>query len=142
MILGVHHPAIAVPSMDDALAFYCDGLGFEVGMNVELPSGFEPMSEAFGIENAGCKVCMVSKSGTSLEIFEFSASEPGDSDRPVNRIGITHFALESDDIENDYEHLVSLGVAFNAALFGAAPARFAYGRDPFGNVIELLEKGE
>ena len=140
MILGIHHPAIAVPDMRDALAFYRDGLGFEVGMNVELPSGFDEMSQAFGIADAGCKVCMLSKGGTSLELFEFNDSEAGDDARPVNKIGITHFALESDDIENDYEHLASLGVEFNAALFGAAPSRFAYGRDPFGNVIELLEK--
>ena len=45
----------------------------------------------------------------------------------------------SDDIAVDYEHLAKNGVAFNAPLFGAAPSRFAYGRDPFGNVIELLE---
>ncbi len=28
---------------------------------------------------------------------------------------------------------------FNADPFGESPSRFAYGRDPFGNVIELLE---
>ena len=53
--------------------------------------------------------------------------------------GITHFALASDDIAEDYEYLAKNGVAFNAPLFGGAPSRFAYGRDPFGNVIELLE---
>ncbi len=35
--------------------------------------------------------------------------------------------------------LAGKGVVFNAPLPGAAPSRFAYGRDPFGNVIELLE---
>jgi hypothetical protein len=35
--------------------------------------------------------------------------------------------------------LEEAGVVFNAPLFGASPSRFAYGRDPFGNVIELLE---
>jgi hypothetical protein len=34
----------------------------------------------------------------------------------------------------DYDHLAANGVSFHAPLFGAAPARFAYGRDPFGNV--------
>ena len=57
----------------------------------------------------------------------------------VTRAGITHFALCSDDPEGDYAHLETNGVVFNSPLFGAAPSRFAYGRDPFGNVIELLE---
>ena len=57
----------------------------------------------------------------------------------MNRQGITHFALATDDYQKDYDHLAANGVAFNAPPFGAAPQRFAYGRDPFGNVIELLE---
>ena len=32
MILGLHHAAIAVPSIEDALAFYSEVLGFEVVM--------------------------------------------------------------------------------------------------------------
>lgn len=31
------------------------------------------------------------------------------------------------------------GVCFNSELVGGSPSRFAYGRDPFGKVIELLE---
>jgi catechol 2,3-dioxygenase-like lactoylglutathione lyase family enzyme len=82
---------------------------------------------------------MIKKGNSCIELFEFNSEEAGDPKRPVNRIGITHFALASDDIEEDYEHLAANGVAFNTPLFGGAPARFAYGRDPFGNVIELLE---
>lgn len=139
MILGVHHPAIAVPDIDAALAFYCGVVGFEVVMEADLPSGIEAMNEAFGIADAGCKVRMLKKGGSQLEVFEFSNQQQGDEQRPVNKTGITHFALVSDDIASDYDHLQENGVVFNAALFGAAPSRFAYGRDPFGNVIELLE---
>jgi catechol 2,3-dioxygenase-like lactoylglutathione lyase family enzyme len=139
MILGVHHPALAVPSMQQALDFYCGVLGFEAVMEADLPSGVEPLSVAFGVADAGCKVRMVRKGGTCIELFEFNQAEAGDPKRPVNRSGITHFALASDDIEADFAHLSDKGVVFHSPLFGAAPMRFAYGRDPFGNVIELLE---
>ena len=139
MILGVHHPALAVPDMQKALDFYCDVLGFEPVMEAEIPSGVEVMNDALGVPDAGCKVRMVRKGNSCIELFEFSDSTGGTPDRLVNRQGITHFALASDDIEKDYEHLVSHGVAFNTPPFGASPSRFAYGRDPFGNVIELLE---
>ena len=139
MILGVHHPALAVPSIQKALDFYCGVLGFEEVMKAELPSGIPPIDKAFGVPDAGCKVRMIKKGNSCIELFEFNSGEAGDPKRPVTLEGITHFALASDDIAVDYERLAANGVSFNAPLFGAAPARFAYGRDPFGNVIELLE---
>ena len=139
MILGVHHPALAVPDMQKALDFYCGVIGFELCMEADIPSGVAPMNDAFGVPDAGCKVRMVRKGNSCLELFEFAAGKPGDPERPVDLQGITHFALAADDFQADYDHLAANGVKFNAPPFGASPSRFAYGRDPFGNVIELLE---
>ena len=139
MILGLHHAAIAVPDIEAAVRFYGDVLGFEVVDRVTLPDGIAPLARAFGLDDAGCEVRMLRKGNSFLELFEFAASLPNESDRPVNRMGITHIALASDDAEADYARLGEAGVVFNAPLFGAAPNRFAYGRDPFDNVIELLE---
>ena len=36
MILGIHHAALAVPNLEEALAFYCGVIGFEVVMGLEL----------------------------------------------------------------------------------------------------------
>ncbi len=54
MILGVHHPALSVPNLEAALAFYCGKLGFEAVMNAEIPSGIPPLNDAFGLADAGC----------------------------------------------------------------------------------------
>ncbi|MGH7286443.1 MAG: VOC family protein [Myxococcota bacterium] len=97
MILGVHHPALAVPDLEQALGFYCGVLGFRIVMEAEIPSGVEPLDRAMGV------------------------------------------ALASDDYARDYEYLAKHGVAFHSPPMGAAPVRWAYGRDPFGNVIEPLE---
>jgi len=139
MILGVHHAAIAVRDLEAGLQFYGGVLGFEVCSEAKLPPGFAPLAKALGLEDAACTVRMLRKGNSFLELFEFDASLPAETDRPVNRIGITHIALSSDDADVDYARLEEAGVVFNAPLFGAAPSRFAYGRDPFGNVIELLE---
>jgi catechol 2,3-dioxygenase-like lactoylglutathione lyase family enzyme len=139
MILGLHHAALAVPDIEAALAFYCDFLGFEVVMEAELPAGIDVMSDALGIEDSSFKVRMIKKGNSCIELFEFGTSQEGEAQRPANRIGITHIALASNEIAGDYDNLAANGVVFNAALLGAAPGRFAYGRDPFGNVIELLE---
>ena len=142
MILGVHHPALAVPDMQKALDFYCGVLGFEVAMEAEIPSGIPPMDEAFGVPDAGCKVRIIKKGNSAIELFEFNAAEAGETDRPVHRNGITHIALATNDYQADYDHLAGSGVAFNTPPMGESPARWAYGRDPFGNVIELLEHAE
>jgi len=139
MILGLHHAALAVPELQRALDFYCGVVGFRVVMEAELPPGYAPMNAAFGVANAACKVRMIRKGNSCIELFEFADARAGDAKRPVNQLGITHFALVTDDYQKDYDHLAANGVVFNAAPFGAAPQRFAYGRDSFGNVIELLE---
>ena len=137
MIKGIHHTALAVPDIDDALAFYCGVLGFEVGMNVDLPDGL--LEEPFGIDRAACRVRMIHKGGTAIELFEFGHSEPGEAKRPVNRVGITHIALASDDVPADVVTLEAAGVVFNSAVQGESPDQWCYGRDPFGNVIEVIE---
>lgn len=138
MILGLHHAALSVPDMQRALDFYCGVLGFEVVMEAELPEGL--MERPFGLSRADCKVRMIRKGNSCIELFEFGApAGPGDGGRPVSRHGIAHIALASDDVPGDYQRLCEAGVAFNTEPQGEAPMRWCYGRDPFGNAIELLE---
>lgn len=140
MITGLHHAALAVPDIDSALEFYCGVLGFELEMDVNLPGGF--MEKPFAIEKAGCKVRMVRKGGTRIEIFEFDDAETGTTNRPVNRTGITHIALGSDDVPTDVATLTTAGIVFNTEVQGTSPDQWCYGRDPFGNVIEVIEVSE
>ena len=137
MIRGVHHPALSVPDIEKALAFYCGVLGFETVMNVDLPAGL--MEVPFDIDHAECKVRMISKGNTCIELFEFANAPAGDAKRPVNQHGIAHIALASDDVPADYEHLREAGIQFNTPPQGESPQQWCYGRDPFGNTIELLE---
>ncbi|MBW2397369.1 MAG: VOC family protein [Deltaproteobacteria bacterium] len=97
MILGVHHPALAVPDIEAALRFYCEVLGFEIVMDAEIPSGIAPLNDAFGVEDAGCKVRMFRKGNSCIELFEFNSSADGQINRPVNQAGITHICLATDD---------------------------------------------
>ncbi len=140
MILGVHHSAISVPDIAKAKEFYCDALGFEPVMEAELPSGLKMMDDAMGLEDSSCKLAMLKKGNSCIELFEFNSPDTPEADveRPVNKHGITHICLVADDYQADYEHLEKAGVAFYSPM-GAAPGRWAYGRDPFGNVVELIE---
>ena len=140
MILGIDHAALAVKDMSLALAFYCDLIGFEMVMEADIPPGIDGMNQAMDIDDASFKVCMIQMGSSRIELFEFNQSIESEQKRPVNKLGISHIALCSDCIEEDFDLMALNGVDFNSQLFGTAPSRFAYGRDPFGNVIELLEK--
>jgi glyoxylase I family protein len=137
MIKGIHHTALAVPNLDEAIAFYCGVLGFQVGMQADIPDGL--LEEPFDIDRAGCRVRMIHKGETAIELFEFEHAEPGEARRPVNRVGITHIALASDDVPSDVARLEAAGVDFHSGVQGESPQQWCYGRDPFGNVIEVIE---
>ena len=58
----------------------------------------------------------------------------------MNDHGYTHFCLDVQDIEAEYQRLSSHGMVFNCEppdLGGAI--RATYGRDPDGNVIEIQQ---
>ena len=141
MILGVHHPALSVPDMQTALDFYCGVLGFETVMGAGWPSGIEPMDRAMALDDSSCKVAMIKKGNSCIELFEFTAdaTQAATPNRPVSKHGITHIALGVDDFGNEFDRLKAAGMPFNSEPNGEAPGRWVYGRDPFGNTIELLE---
>jgi hypothetical protein len=75
-----------------------------------------------------------------IELFEFGAGNPVEQspDRPVIDHGFTHLALAVTDLDAEYARLCAAGMRFHSAPVEVAPGiRTVYGRDPFGNVIEL-----
>lgn len=141
-IKGIHHLAISVPSLDEARAFYCDVLGFEIAE--EFDFGPDDESERVTrVKGAAADVMMLRAGNVHVEIFEYKneGTCPQASDRPVCDHGYTHFALEVEgDIDEVYEELELAGVRWHSRPVGNLDEegyRVTYGRDPFGNVIEI-----
>jgi catechol 2,3-dioxygenase-like lactoylglutathione lyase family enzyme len=141
-VKGIHHLALSVPDLDRARAFYCDLLGFEVAEAFEF--GPDAESEAVTrVPGAAARVLMIRAGNVHLELFEYTNQGVATQaeDRPVCDHGYTHFALEVDgDIDAVYETLAEAGVEWHAPLLGDLAVegyRVTYGRDPFGNVIEI-----
>lgn len=137
---GVHHVAMSVPSLLEAEEFYVGKLGFEVVDRVHFPPS-EEMDEVMALKNADCHMMMVKAGNLFIEIFEFHSPPPAEQDgRPVSDHGYTHLALEVDDIQAAYEYLADAGVRWHQPPSEAGEGyMMAYGRDPFGNVLELQE---
>jgi glyoxylase I family protein len=79
-----------------------------------------------------------------VEIFEFATPVPAPLDPApaVHRYGFTHIALDVSDIEAVHQRLRAAGMTFHCVPQSGYGVRTTYGRDPFGNLIELQEIDE
>lgn len=142
MIKGVDHIAISTPDTDRLIAFYRDHLGFEVTHGFEWEDGAEVSDRVLGLADTAARVTMLRLGTLNMEIFEFRhpAGKQAEPRRPVCDHGITHLCLQVDHIEEEYERLRTAGMEFHCPPQDIGDGRLStYGRDPDGNVVELLQ---
>lgn len=134
------HVGISVANLERSMAFYRDLLGMEVVEQVTFQG--EQYEAILGLKGARGRIAIL-KSGTlAVELFEFiePIPKPAEFARPVSDHGITHLAIEVDDIAALYTRLKSAGVRFHCPpLHFAACATATYARDPDGNVVEMMQ---
>lgn len=140
MIAALHHTALSVPDLDQALAFYCGVLGFELELRTRWRRA-EAIDTVIGLPGSAGQIAMIRLGEARLELFEYQAPTPAPQDpaRPVHHHGITHLCLAVVDIEAEYQRLQAAGMTFFSAPVQLGLGHCVYGRDPFGNVIELKE---
>lgn len=139
MIVGLHHVAIGVDDFDKALKFYTEALGFEIVQQSEFDND-ALANQAIGLDAVKAKMAMLKTSNAFVELWQYSNPAPQDlRSRPCD-YGYPHLALEVDDIQMEYDRLVTHGMEFFGEVvhFGN-DASAIYGRDPCGNIIELYE---
>lgn len=138
MIVGIHHVAIGVPDFQLGLAFYRDVLGFEVLHTGELAND-EAADRCIGLQDARAEVAMLKAPNAYIELWSYSNPAPQDLGARPCDYGYPHFALQVKGIQEEYERMRALGMEFmdDPVDFGTTSA--IYGKDPFGNVIEIYE---
>jgi catechol 2,3-dioxygenase-like lactoylglutathione lyase family enzyme len=140
MIKGMNHVGISVANLERSIEFYRNALGMEVV--VEKIFKGELYEKILALRGASGKVALLRHDNLQIELFEFLNPRPraADPDRPVCDHGITHFCIEVADIERVYQHIKGAGTSFHSPpLVFPGAVKAAYGRDPDGNVFELLE---
>ena len=143
MIRGVHHIAISTPNLDRIVAFYRDVVGAEVVYEGGWSRGSPIIDRIIGLSDSEAKQAMLKLGNAYLEFFEY-VSPPGNPKDPrygANHHGYTHFCLDVQDIDTEYERLSRAGMTFNCPPpdFPGSPIRATYGRDPDGNIVEIQE---
>lgn len=142
MIKSINHAAISTANLDRLLRFYRDLLGARVVFETSWPVGTQMLDDITGLKDSSARVVMIAFGETQIELFQFAtpAPAPVDPKRPVCDHGITHLCFNVTDIDVEYQRLAAAGTVFHCPPQQAGPGvRTTYGRDPDGNVFELLE---
>jgi glyoxylase I family protein len=139
MIVGLHHVAVGVSDIDRALKFYTEGLGFEVVQRDDFEND-DNANRTIGLKDIKARMAMLKTHNAFVELWEYSNPAPQDKRSSPCDYGYPHFALQVDNIQEEYDRLQTHGMEFVGEVvhFGDS-ASAIYGRDPFGNVIELFE---
>jgi len=114
-MLGVHHVAVSVRDLGDAMQFYCDQLGFTV----------VPDRPDFGFPGAWLAV-----GGQQLHLLEDPNCKPE---------AAQHFAIECDDLDATVAEVAGRGVEVSKTVLIPGAGRQAFCRDPSGNGVELRQ---
>ncbi len=141
-VIGFHHVAVSTPDLDRLVAFYCGHFGFEKVFEFDWGVGATAFDRMLAVDNTAARVAMLRTGNSFLEIFEFSspAPVPQDPNRPVVDHGFTHICIAVDDALAECARLEARGVRLHCpAIRSGLPVCGTYGRDPDGNVFEVLE---
>jgi catechol 2,3-dioxygenase-like lactoylglutathione lyase family enzyme len=133
VIARSHHVALSVADLDAQQHWYQHALGLiEVVERFELP---EPHVRTVVLSAPnGLRVELIEREGSTAQRF----SDPLEA---ALTQGFGHWALEVDDLDQTFADLSAAGAQ---SVSPPAPAvqpgaRFAYVRDPEGNLLELIQ---
>jgi catechol 2,3-dioxygenase-like lactoylglutathione lyase family enzyme len=141
MITKIRHVGLVVADLEGALSFWCDLLGFRVTRRLE-ESG--PQIDAMlGLNDVRVTtVKLAAPDGNLIELLKFHShpEQRAWTGTPFST-GLTHLALEVDDVGAVCHKLAEAGVTFHAAPQRSPDGRVdvTYCRGPEGLLLELVE---
>jgi catechol 2,3-dioxygenase-like lactoylglutathione lyase family enzyme len=114
-----------VNDVDDAIAFYCDLLGFEVEMRPAPPFAM--------LRRGDLRLLLSAPSGAGgggQTLSDGSRPEPG---------GWNRISLEVDDVAGEIDRLQAAGAQLRGELIKGVGGDQALVEDPSGNLVELFQ---
>jgi catechol 2,3-dioxygenase-like lactoylglutathione lyase family enzyme len=145
-VLGIHHTTIVVPDLEKAVAFYERVLGFVVAQDVAIAANAD-MTALTGLDNPQAKGVFLKAGWGYLKLLEFTAPHPDHQYywTAPNKPGWRHLSLYTGDAMRFYHRTKNdihwHGEPVSHTVEEDNEAWTDYGRDPFGNIVELWTQG-
>jgi catechol 2,3-dioxygenase-like lactoylglutathione lyase family enzyme len=139
--MRIHHTAISTPNLERLVDFYERVFHFKRVSGFGWPRGVGSINAVLGLADSAAKAAMLRSGDSMLELFEFAqpVPKPQNESRPVSDHGYTHICLLVEDVDEEQARCEALGMKFHCPAQKTDELWFTYGRDPDGNVIELLK---
>ena len=131
--------AVGVTDIDAAVDFYVAALRCELLFRRSIDGTRPEVDQVVGIDGVQADVAMLRLGDAHLELWAYHAPARVDCTAPANGLGYPHIGVRVSDIDAEHERLSALGVTFVGPPVDLGDSKAVYGRDPFGNLIELYE---
>ncbi|VVT15244.1 Glyoxalase [Sphingomonas sp. EC-HK361] len=107
--VAIDHMGFSVASLDEAVAFWTDAMGFELVRTGEMGGSF--LRDVTGVDDPHCRMAVVvSPEGYAIELLEYSKSDTLDrAPESAGAIGAAHIAVSVADIETALERIEAHG---------------------------------
>lgn len=136
----VNHTGISVSDMERSLGFYRDIFEMEVIFDSDVPAN-EPLSKVVGMKAATGRVVWLRAGDTMIELWQWD--QPSGRPLPEDYVpadkGVTHFAVEVDDVDALYQKVVAAGFHANVEPQDLGLHKTTYIKGPDSEIIEILE---
>ncbi len=139
-IKRVNHTGISVRNIDQSLQFYQQLLGMELIFDSDLDD-IADLNEVVGMDRARGRVVWLRAGDTMIELWQWDYPEGRalpDDYRPADR-GVTHFALETDNVDELHDRIAGAGYKTNTRPLDLGLHKTTYVRGPDDEIIEILE---
>lgn len=143
-ILSVNHTGISVSDINEAIRFFCDGLGGSCTKPVLYTDSF--IERVTGIKGAQIDIAQVTLPGHEIELLQYVAPQERrqSSARPCDP-GHLHISLLVEGIEALIQHMDNFGfkpvgpIEVRQTSSGTVKSIYTYGFDNV--VVELMDEG-
>ncbi|NIP13853.1 MAG: hypothetical protein GWM88_03535 [Pseudomonadales bacterium] len=136
----VNHTGISVADMERSLTFYRDLLGLDLIFDSDVVDVVD-LNAVVGMERARGRVAWLRAGDTMIELWQWDHPQgrPLPEDYCPADKGVTHFALEVDDVDQLCERIVDAGFHANTSPKDLGLHKTTYVRGPDDEIIEILE---
>ena len=141
-VLHFSHSGVCVSDIKRSTAFYRDVFGFTRHHQLHLNG--EDVSTVVKVKDAELDVVYLERDGTTIELLHFAAPAPTRDavPREMNRMGLTHFSFNVDEIAEVCRNVVAAGGRVMQETQVGTPddkSCVVFVTDPDGCLIELVQ---
>ncbi len=142
MVKEFLHVGIGVKDLEKSVRFYTEVMGMEEEYRTHNEG--EKISRIVGVKDVDMDVCVVKKSNVRIELLDYKNDGLKKQNKHIGQAepGLIHLAFLVDDVDKEYERIMSLGFEFNAPPMVAREngPKITYFKGPDNVVIEIFEK--